>query len=53
VFYLAGILSALAIDRSGHVGVGIALACFVGVAIMWIVPDRRIDRAVRQYESPD
>jgi uncharacterized membrane protein len=52
-FYLAGILSALAIDRSGHVGVGIALACFVGVAIMWIVPDRRIDRAVRQHESPD
>jgi uncharacterized membrane protein len=52
-FYLAGILSALAIDRSGHVGVGIALACFVGVAIMWIIPDRRIDRAVRQHESPD
>ncbi len=52
-FYLAGILSALAIDRSGHVGVGIALACFVGAAIMWIVPDRRIDRAVRQYEGPD
>ncbi|HVQ90959.1 MAG TPA: TMEM175 family protein [Mycobacteriales bacterium] len=52
-FYLAGILSALAIDRSGHVGVGIAVACFVGAAIMWIVPDRRIDRAVRQYESPD
>jgi uncharacterized membrane protein len=52
-FYLAGILSALAIDRNGHVGVGIALACFVGVAIMWIVPDRRIDRAVRQHASPD
>jgi len=52
-FYLAGTLSALAIDRSGHVGVGIALACFVGVAIMWIVPDRRIDRVVRQYETPD
>jgi hypothetical protein len=46
-------LSALAIDASGQVGVGIALACFVAVAIMWIVPDRRIDRAVRQYESPD
>jgi uncharacterized membrane protein len=53
VFYLAGILSALTIDRSGHVGVGIALACFVGTAIMWIVPDRRIGRVVRQYETPD
>ena len=52
-FYLAGVLSALAIDRSGHVGVGIAVACFVSVAIIWIVPDRRIDRVVRQYESPD
>jgi TMEM175 potassium channel family protein len=53
VFYLAGILSALVIDRSGHVGVWIALGCFVGVAIMWIVPDRRIDRAVRQHEPQD
>jgi TMEM175 potassium channel family protein len=53
VFYLAGILSALVIDRSGHVEVWIALGCFVGVAIMWIVPDRRIDRAVRQHEPQD
>lgn len=51
--YLAGILSALAIDRSGHVGVGIALACFVGVAIMWIVPDSRIERLVDQDSTPD
>jgi uncharacterized membrane protein len=51
--YLLGILSALAIDRHGQVGVGIALACFVGAAIMWIVPDRRIDRVVRQYETPN
>ena len=53
VFYLAGIISALTIDRSGHVGVWIALACFVVVAIIWIVPDRRIYRVVRQYETPD
>jgi hypothetical protein len=44
---------ALSVDRNGHVGVGIALACFVAVAIMWIVPDRRIDRAVRRDDSPD
>jgi uncharacterized membrane protein len=53
VLYLAGILSALTIDRGGHVGVAIALACFIAVAIMWVVPDRRIDRAVRQYETRD
>jgi uncharacterized membrane protein len=52
-FYLAGILSALVIDRTGHVGVGMALACYVSVSIMWIVPDRRIDQMVRQYETPD
>ncbi|HEX6473038.1 MAG TPA: TMEM175 family protein [Streptosporangiaceae bacterium] len=51
--YLAGILSGLTIDRSGHVGVDIALTCFVGTAVMWIVPDRRIDRMVRHYDPPD
>ncbi|MFU8875749.1 TMEM175 family protein [Micromonospora sp. SL4-19] len=53
VFYLAGILSALLIDRSGPIGVGLAMACFVTVAIMWVVPDRRIDRAIREKETPD
>jgi uncharacterized membrane protein len=53
VFYLAGILSALAIDRSGQIGIVIALACFVGPAIMWLVPDRRIDRMIRHQETPD
>ena len=51
--YLAGILSALVVDRSGHAGVGIALACFVAAAIVWIVPDRRIDRMVRDHETQD
>jgi uncharacterized membrane protein len=52
VLYVAGIASALA-GGSGHVGVAIALACFVGAAIMWIVPDRRMDRVARQYETAD
>jgi uncharacterized membrane protein len=45
-FYIVGILSTLV---GGSVGVAIALACYVAVAILWIVPDRRIDRAVRGY----
>ncbi|SBT54880.1 TMEM175 family protein [Micromonospora narathiwatensis] len=53
VLYIAGILSAMLIDRSGRVGVGLALACFVAVAIMWVVPDRRIDRVVQERESHD
>ena len=52
-FYVAGILSALVIDQGGRAGVGVALACFVGAAIIWIVPDRRIDRMVRDHETPD
>ncbi|MEU8608297.1 TMEM175 family protein [Actinoplanes sp. NPDC048791] len=51
VLYLVGIFSALAIDRAGRIGVGTALACFVATAIMWIIPDRRIDRVVRQVET--
>ncbi|MFF5232296.1 TMEM175 family protein [Dactylosporangium sp. NPDC000521] len=53
VLYTAGILSALAIDRSGRIGVMIALACFVVAAIMWIIPDPRIDRVVRRHETLD
>jgi TMEM175 potassium channel family protein len=53
VLYLAGILSSLVIGGSGHIGVGIALACFVAVAILWIVPDRRIDQVLHQYEPRD
>jgi uncharacterized membrane protein len=52
-FYLAGMLSALFIDRSGRAGVAIAVACYVGAAILWIVPDRRIDRAISQRETED
>ncbi|MDG4767921.1 TMEM175 family protein [Solwaraspora sp. WMMD406] len=50
ILYVAGILSALTIDRGGPVGVGIALACFVGVAVLWIVPDRRIVRVIDQAD---
>ena len=50
---LAGILSALAIDRRGQVGVGIAMACYVGVAIIWFVPDRRIDRLAQERGAVD
>ncbi len=53
LFYLIGILSTLVIDRSGHAGVDIALASFVGAAIVWIVPDRRIDRMVRSGVEQD
>ena len=52
VFYLAGIISALAIPDDGQVGAWIAMACFVAVAIMWLVPDRRIERVLREHDTP-
>ncbi|HYY18798.1 MAG TPA: TMEM175 family protein [Streptosporangiaceae bacterium] len=52
VLYLAGILSALLIDRGGHAGAVIGESCFVVVAILWIVPDRRIERVIRERELP-
>ncbi len=53
VIYIAGILSALLIDPHGHVGVAVALACFVGAAVMWVVPDRRIARVVSEHGPLD
>ncbi|MBL7495701.1 DUF1211 domain-containing protein [Frankia sp. CNm7] len=51
--YLTGILCAQFVDPHGRAGVVIALACYVAGALMWVVPDRRIDRAVRELGSPD
>lgn len=47
-FYIGGILSALLID--GRIGAGLAEAFYVAVAIWWVVPDRRIDRVVREHQ---
>jgi hypothetical protein len=33
--------------------VAIALGCYIAVAIMWVVPDRRIDRMIQQHETTD
>jgi uncharacterized membrane protein len=52
VFYLAGIISALAIPDDDPVGAWVAIACFVAVAIMWVVPDRRIERVLREHDAP-
>jgi uncharacterized membrane protein len=44
--YLVGILSVLLIEPHGAIGKSIALACYAAVAVLWVVPDRRIDRAI-------
>ena len=47
---LVGVLCALLIP---HIGAALATACYVGVAIFWVVPDRRIDRVIRRHESAE
>jgi uncharacterized membrane protein len=45
VITLTGIIAALIFGRAGVV---VALICYVAVAVIWIVPDRRIARSVEQ-----
>ncbi|HEY7223577.1 MAG TPA: TMEM175 family protein [Micromonosporaceae bacterium] len=46
VLYLVGIVCASVVDTHGRVGVALALAAFTAVALMWVVPDRRIARVI-------
>jgi hypothetical protein len=49
-FYIAGMLAALI----GGAGAGrwIAVACYVAVAAMWVIPDRRIEMAIAAELAP-
>ena len=53
VFYLTGILCAQFVDPHGHTGVVIAIVCDVIVSLTWVIPDRRIERTIRDQGSPD
>jgi uncharacterized membrane protein len=53
VFYLTGILCAQFVDPHGRTGVVIALVCFVVVAVLWFIPDRRIERTIGEQGTPD
>jgi uncharacterized membrane protein len=53
LLYLVGILLAEFLDQSGKIGVALAVGCYVAVALLWIVPDRRIEAAVRESGTPD
>ncbi|MEU2944203.1 TMEM175 family protein [Nocardiopsis alba] len=51
VLYLVGIVAAILDPGEAGVGIGIALVAFVLVAVLWVIPDRRIHRFYR--ESPE
>jgi uncharacterized membrane protein len=51
--YAVGILSVLFVDPEGYLGVAIALACYVIVSILWVIPDRRIEGVIREQRPPE
>ncbi len=54
VFYIAGAVAALLGGGHGAArpGIWIAGACYVGAALMWVIPDRRIERRVETTVTP-
>ncbi|MBO0803310.1 MAG: DUF1211 domain-containing protein [Nocardiopsaceae bacterium] len=50
VLYVAGICCGLPGERFWT---WLALGCYVVVALAWIIPDRRIDRIIRDHGAPD
>ena len=51
VFYIAGISCAWLIG--GRLGSLLGLGFFTVVAVAWVVPDRRIDRVVREHQAAE
>ncbi|MFE1953535.1 TMEM175 family protein [Streptomyces sp. NPDC059524] len=43
--YLVGILAAAIDGGTARIGVWLGLGTFVAVAVIWVIPDRRLDRA--------
>ena len=54
VLYLAGIVCGSFIGPGTPIAAWLAVACFVTVAVVWLVPDRRIERVIaeRGVENP-
>jgi uncharacterized membrane protein len=48
-FYIAGCVAALlggAGTGANRPGIWVAVACYVGAALLWVIPDRRIERKI-------
>ncbi len=46
VMYLSGVLGAALLGDDSRLGIVIAIGFFVAVAIVWLIPDRRIERII-------
>ena len=51
LLYLGGVACALLAGGGAKVGVYLAIAFFVFVAIIWLIPDRRIERILAEREA--
>ena len=50
VGYILGVALAVAVGRTYKIGVWFAIACFVAVALMWVIPDQRVVRALEDMD---
>lgn len=53
VLYLVGIAAAWFIGTDTAAPLWVAMGCFVAVAVMWLVPDRRIERVIAERGVQD
>ena len=53
VLYIAGIAAAAVSTEESRAAMAVAIGFFVAVAVMWLIPDRRIERAVTEAHAPD
>jgi uncharacterized membrane protein len=53
VLYLAGVGSALLTTGESKLGIYVGLAFFVATAVLWLIPDRRIERFVVEGATSD
>jgi uncharacterized membrane protein len=52
VLYTAGIIAALLGGEDNPAATKVAIAFFVAVAVIWLVPDQRIERTIKEYGTP-
>ena len=53
VLYAAGILAASAGGEDRQWATTLAIAFYVAVAVIWLVPDRRIERTIKEHGTAD
>jgi uncharacterized membrane protein len=53
VLYAIGILAAASAGEDRLWAKDVAIAFYVTVAVIWLIPDQRIERTIKEYGTPD